>query len=225
MSTHSWSEEYARKVLEGYRFFMDCKKITKDYDVAMQLVPSPCVDNMWKEHISDTVSYAADCELIAGAFVHRDASNLVEVSRIEAMKNLIRTYYGENYDKEIWKWDESLLLGVVARRTITRSPRKRNRAADATSAAASPAVSSSRLRDTSKDVTLSIRNETNETIFFRVSPRIKLHQMFTIYARKLGHTTDDFMFIFEGRELSGEETYESCEMKDGDAVHACRLSS
>ena len=69
------------------------------------IVPTRDIDAFWHFHILDTLSYARDCEFVAGTFVHhfpyfgmrgeQDAQNLV--ASYEATKILYFESFGQNY--------------------------------------------------------------------------------------------------------------------------------
>ena len=84
MKKFGWDEQYARRVLNGYRQYLSLIE-QKGNDMAgtgtvdntlsnLTQIYYPCchdVDKMWQEHILDTTNYIHDCLLLCGRFVGR----------------------------------------------------------------------------------------------------------------------------------------------------------
>ena len=61
-----WTDEYAYKVLCGYREFLDCKMLLPE-GIAIPSVP---INRMWQQHVLDTQNYENDCIVLTGQVLH-----------------------------------------------------------------------------------------------------------------------------------------------------------
>ena len=61
-----WSPDQCDAVEKEYKRFLALKRAYQDREI----VPDRLVDTFWHQHILDTAKYAADCEVLFGAFLH-----------------------------------------------------------------------------------------------------------------------------------------------------------
>lgn len=68
-----WDNDFASLVLASYRQFIECKRLSRDWDDTKLLAPSiPPVAQMWHQHVLDTKSYFEDCQILVGHVIHHD---------------------------------------------------------------------------------------------------------------------------------------------------------
>ena len=60
--------DISAKTLENYKDFLQLKAMYPDRD----LVPTPCIDIVWHEHILDTRVYTDHCNYVFGEYLHHD---------------------------------------------------------------------------------------------------------------------------------------------------------
>lgn len=105
MKTHGWSENYARRVLAGYRQFLQLKVATQDWD-GLQLEPSRDINRLWQQHILDSVNYFYDCILLCGHVLGHlpDEDEYIQerAARRAHTKKLLEQVFTE-IDGEIWR--------------------------------------------------------------------------------------------------------------------------
>lgn len=69
---------------------LTCEKLYKRFlwlivKYKQPLVPSKEIDEFWHNHILYTKNYAADCEVLAGHYIHHNPSNPEDESEIEGL--------------------------------------------------------------------------------------------------------------------------------------------
>lgn len=105
MRAYGWSEAYSRRVLHGYRQFLQLKTATNDWD-ALVLEPSKDINRLWQQHILDVVNYVFDCLLLCGHVLGHlpDEEELIEerIQRRRDTKQLLENVFSE-IDGEIWR--------------------------------------------------------------------------------------------------------------------------
>ena len=63
-----YTTEAATEAVDLYKIFL---KLCKKYP-SVKLVPTKAIDDVWHQHILDTVQYFKDCEEIFGGYMHHD---------------------------------------------------------------------------------------------------------------------------------------------------------
>lgn len=63
---YGWSEEFTDRLLQEYRIFFAMHAAFPE----IWLPPSRVMDLFWHEHILDTRAYFADCQQVAGRYLH-----------------------------------------------------------------------------------------------------------------------------------------------------------
>ncbi|GKZ00202.1 hypothetical protein MPSEU_000973200 [Mayamaea pseudoterrestris] len=106
--THGWSHDFAERVCKAYRQFLELKKVLEDWD-AQIVAPSLAVEQMWKMHMMDPVSYIHDCLLLCGRVVGHDPDGELDEwaqeKRVMATKQLLKARYESHIDQDVWKFD------------------------------------------------------------------------------------------------------------------------
>lgn len=63
---YGWSEDFTERLVAEYRIFFTMHAAFGD----LALPPSRVMDLFWHEHILDTRAYFADCDFVAGHYIH-----------------------------------------------------------------------------------------------------------------------------------------------------------
>ena len=117
---HGWNEEFALKVLAGYRVFLGWKVAFDDMNDE-KLSPSIPIDQMWCQHILDNWNYAEDGQLLFGKIIYHDPDGGLDVDahrkRIANTKFSLHIQYGEDYDHEVWNFGSPVDEGDLSRET------------------------------------------------------------------------------------------------------------
>ncbi len=101
-----WSEEFANRMAAEYRIFLAMKAAFP----TEWLPPSQIMDEFWHNHILDTRAYQADCQNLAGRFIHhypyfgmRDSDDYVAlVQAFQAEAELYRKHVGREPPPDLW---------------------------------------------------------------------------------------------------------------------------
>jgi hypothetical protein len=108
VETYGWKEDKARRVLTGYRQFLDLKKKLGDFDGKNPILePSNLIDQMWVQHIG-TRSYTEDCKLLCGEVVRRDGytrlNHDARAKRMETTHRILNKakFMDDPIDEEVW---------------------------------------------------------------------------------------------------------------------------
>ena len=105
MRNHGWSFAHAERILKAYRQFLILKKEYKDWNADI-LSPSPWVDVMWHEHISDVINYCHDTMLLCGRVVGHNPNGALDgwkKERDNTTRASLRGHFGvAEYDEEVW---------------------------------------------------------------------------------------------------------------------------
>lgn len=105
MRAYGWSETYARRVLAGYKQFLQLKAAAQDWD-GKQLEPSKEINRLWQQHILDVVNYLYDCILLCGrVFAHlpdADDDIFERSQRRRNTKEALEKVFTD-VDEEVWR--------------------------------------------------------------------------------------------------------------------------
>jgi hypothetical protein len=67
-----WTDEDAQLAIQLYKRFL---WLVLKYGKQQQIVPTKEIDEVWHNHILHTQNYVADCQAIAGQYIHHDPSD------------------------------------------------------------------------------------------------------------------------------------------------------
>lgn len=94
-----WTTELCDFAENEYKKYLTMVKLFPELDI----VPNKIMDKFWHQHILDTKSYAADCDLIFGQFIHHypyfgmhgdeDKQNLINA--FEQTKKIYKSLFGQ----------------------------------------------------------------------------------------------------------------------------------
>ena len=105
MRTHGMSEMFAKRVLKGYRQFMELKSVMNDWQ-GQKLSPPIPIQQMWEQHLIDNLNYTDDCFLLFGRVIGNDPDATLDVrstrDRINTTKIAFQARYGDDLDPEVW---------------------------------------------------------------------------------------------------------------------------
>ena len=138
MRVHGFSESFAKRVLKGYRQFMELKSVMNDWN-EKKLSPSVPINQMWEQHLLDNLNYSEDCLLLFGRVIGHNPDGILDApalrERIQTTKIAFQARYGDDLDQEVWDfgddWNKIALLQdepssvVPQESTITTTPRGR----------------------------------------------------------------------------------------------------
>ena len=100
----SWSKDQVKKAERQYRRWLTVKKQHPNKDI----VPNRLIDEFWHIHILDTHSYAKDCQMAFGYFLHhypyfglngKDDENTL-MSAFDETSNLYKQHFGISMDND-----------------------------------------------------------------------------------------------------------------------------
>lgn len=105
MRIHGMSEMFAKRVLKGYRQFMELKSVMNDWQ-GQKLSPPIPIMQMWEQHLIDNLNYTDDCFLLFGRVIGNDPDATLDVrstrERINTTKIAFQARYGDDLDPEVW---------------------------------------------------------------------------------------------------------------------------
>jgi len=105
MRVHSMNENFARRVLKGYRQFMELKSVMNDWQ-GQKLSPPIPISQMWEQHLIDNLNYTDDCFLLFGRVIGNDPDACLDVKatsdRIKTTKIAFQARYGDDLDPDVW---------------------------------------------------------------------------------------------------------------------------
>jgi len=111
------SEMFAKRVLKGYRQFMELKSVMNDWQ-GQKLSPPIPISQMWEQHLIDNLNYTDDCFLLFGRVIGHDPDACLDVrqtrERINTTKIAFQARYGDDLDPEVWIYGlEDVDRGVI----------------------------------------------------------------------------------------------------------------
>jgi small ubiquitin-related modifier len=213
---HGWSEEFALKVLAGYRQFLGWKNIFEDFH-ANKLSPSIAVDQMWHQHILDNRNFAEDCQLLFGKIIFHDPDGGLDVEahrkRIANTKNALCMQYGEDYDREVWNFgipdDEG-----------TRRGTKRAHSPESTGSRTVSPVLDEFVQPLESDecVRIIVHSQSGSETYFKVKKTTRMERIFETYAQRLGVQCSSLKFMLDGERICPLATPQMLELADMDKI-------
>ena len=117
MRVHGMSEMFAKRVLKGYRQFMELKSVMNDWQ-GQKLSPPIPISQMWELHLIDNLNYTDDCFLLFGRVIGHDPDACLDVrstrDRINTTKIAFQARYGDDLDPEVWIYGlEEVDRGII----------------------------------------------------------------------------------------------------------------
>mmetsp|Transcript_12008 Transcript_12008/g.34413 ORF Transcript_12008/g.34413 Transcript_12008/m.34413 type:complete len:307 (+) Transcript_12008:127-1047(+) len=109
MRVHSFGEDFARRVLKGYRQFMELKSVMNDWQ-ELKLAPSNPINQMWELHLLDNLNYTEDCLLLFGRVIGHNPDAILDGSamreRIMTTQIAFQARYGDDLDQDVWDFGD-----------------------------------------------------------------------------------------------------------------------
>lgn len=106
---HGFSEGFARRVLKGYRQFMELKSVMSDWN-ELKLSPSVPINQMWELHLLDNLNYTEDCLLLFGRVIGHNPDSVLDVpalrERIITTQIAFQARYGDDLDHDVWDFGD-----------------------------------------------------------------------------------------------------------------------
>ena len=121
MRVHGFSEGFAKRVLRGYRQFMELKSVMNDWN-ELKLSPPVPINQMWEQHLLDNLNYTEDCLLLFGRVIGHNPDAILEAQalkdRIKTTQIAFQARYGDDLDQEVWDfgddWNPKKTAGRLA---------------------------------------------------------------------------------------------------------------
>lgn len=109
MRVHGWSEAFARRVLKGYRQFMELKSVMNDWN-ELKLAPSLPINEMWELHLLDNLNYSEDCLLLFGRVIGHNPDSILDGAALKertmTTKIAFQARYGDDLDHDVWDFGD-----------------------------------------------------------------------------------------------------------------------
>eukprot|EP00939_MAST-03C_sp_MAST-3C-sp1_P000844 g844.t1 len=70
----------------------------------------------------------------------------------------------------------------------------------------------------SEPITLRVKDQGGEEIFFKVKNTTKMEKVFKHYANRKGVSADNLRFLLDGKRISGSTTPKELELEDQDQI-------
>jgi len=109
MRVHGWSEGFARRVLKGYRQFMELKSVMNDWN-ELKLAPSVPINQMWELHLLDNLNYSEDCLLLFGRVIGHNPDSILDgpalKERTLTTQIAFQARYGDDLDQDVWDFGD-----------------------------------------------------------------------------------------------------------------------
>lgn len=242
MRVKGWNEAFTKRVLKGYRQFMELKSVMNDWQATKLCAPT-AVEQMWEQHILDNINYHDDCILLFGRVVgHNPDANVNErntVERIKTTKIAFQARYGADLDPDVWNYGpssdngnnmavDSEAFGVTG--GVPTTPRGRlpvskhviggsddDDAPMATERGHSLTKSPKSPKSPSGNEPITIflcDTSSGEETYFSLRYRSTLRIVFTVFAERKNLNQENIKFSYEGQSLTGYETPYSLGLED-----------
>jgi hypothetical protein len=109
MRVHGFSEGFSRRVLKGYRQFMELKSVMNDWN-ELKLSPSVPINQMWEQHLLDNLNYTEDCLLLFGRVIGHNPDGVLDGQalrdRVMTTKIAFQARYGDDLDQDVWDFGD-----------------------------------------------------------------------------------------------------------------------
>ncbi len=239
MRVHNFSEDFARRVLKGYRQFMELKAVMSDWQ-ELKLAPSVSINQMWELHLLDNLNYTEDCLLLFGRVIGHNPDGVLDgpalKERILTTQIAFQARYGSDLDSDVWDYGDDWNKDTMAKPTLNKgfdtlesSSSNRGRLPVASRGEAERSASvprSPRRVNASKaptsaspggnePITIFLRDQnTSEETYFSLRYKSTLRIVFTVFAERRGLNQDSLKFTYNGQQLTGYETPHSLALDD-----------
>jgi len=236
MRVHGFSEGFAKRVLKGYRQFMELKSVMNDWN-ELKLSPSVPINQMWEQHLLDNLSYTEDCLLLFGRVIGHNPDGVLDgpalQERIMTTKIAFQARYGDDLDQDVWdfgdNWNTEVLKANAPLKIGTPEPANEPRGGRlpvSSVAGDEPIVGRARTAPKSpapgaatpagnEPITIFLRDtNTGEETYFSLRYKSTLRIVFTVFAERRGLNQDLLKFTYNGQTLTGYETPHSLSLDD-----------
>jgi hypothetical protein len=123
MRVHSFSEDFAKRVLKGYRQFMELKSVMNDWQ-ELKLAPSVSINQMWELHLLDNLNYTEDCLLLFGRVIGHNPDGILDGAalkeRILTTQIAFQARYGDDLDQNVWDFGDDWNKDTMAKPSIAK---------------------------------------------------------------------------------------------------------
>jgi len=229
---HGFSEDFARRVLKGYRQFMELKSVMNDWQ-ELKLAPSVSINKMWELHLLDNLNYTEDNLLLFGRVIGHNPDGILDGAalreRVMTTQIAFQARYGDDLDQDVWDfgddWNKDTMaqpslnknfdsMEVSARGRLPVANRGEEGAASPRRVNASKAISTASPGG-NEPITIFLRDQkTSEETYFSLRFKSTLRIVFTVFAERRGLNQDALKFTYNGQQLTGYETPHSLALDD-----------
>lgn len=238
MRVHNFSEDFARRVLKGYRQFMELKSVMNDWQ-ELKLAPSVSINQMWELHLLDNLNYTEDCLLLFGRVIGHNPDGVLDgpalKERILTTQIAFQARYGDDLDSDVWDFGDDWNKDTMAKPTLNKGfdsleigagrgrlpVASRGEAERGASVPRSPRrVNASKAPTAAspggnEPITIFLRDHnTSEETYFSLRYKSTLRIVFTVFAERRGLNQDSLKFTYNGQQLTGYETPHSLALDD-----------
>ena len=238
MRVHGFSEGFAKRVLKGYRQFMELKSVMNDWN-ELKLSPSVPINQMWEQHLLDNLNYTEDCLLLFGRVIGHNPDAILDAAALQARvtttKIAFQARYGDDLDSDVWDfgddWSPTTMqseqplptsdissVGLSQHRgrlPVAAGEAKVPNSPAAPSTLGTPSKSPSTPSAGNEPITIFLRDSTTaEETYFSLRYKSTLRIVFTVFAERRGLNQDLLKFSFNGQQLTGYETPHSLGLDD-----------
>jgi hypothetical protein len=235
MRVHGFSEEFARRVLKGYRQFMELKSVMNDWN-ELKLSPSLPINHMWELHLLDNLNYTEDCLLLFGRVIGHVPDAILDgtglQARIQTTKIAFQARYGDDLDSDVWDFGDDWSPATMQSEqhiiktsdpsvSLSHTPRGRLPVANgeakvpSSPSVGTPSKSPGTPAAGNEPITIFLRDiATGEETYFSLRYKSTLRIVFTVFAERRGLNQDLLKFNFNGQQLTGYETPHSLGLDD-----------
>jgi hypothetical protein len=228
MRIHGFSESFTKRVLKGYRQFMELKSVMNDWNET-KLSPSVPIQQMWAQHLLDNVNYCEDCLLLFGRVIGHNPDGVLDGQalreRVQTTKIAFQARYGDDLDQEVWdfgdEWNKASMMADTRSKAADDHPTittPRGRLPVASVAGESPSRQSNLVAvETEEDDGPITNGRTNTRIISTASPRSAAPTSRSVPQKSPGSgvtpSGNEPITIFLRDQNTGEETYFSLRYK------------
>jgi len=123
MRVHGYNEDFGKRVLKGYRQFMELKAVMMDWQ-ELKLAPSVAINQMWELHLLDNLNYTEDCLLLFGRVIGHNPDGVLDGAalreRITTTQIAFQARYGDDLDNEVWDFGDDWNKDTLSKPTLKK---------------------------------------------------------------------------------------------------------
>lgn len=223
---YGWSNNYAARVLDGYKNFLRLKQDLSDWDHKI-LSPSIPVDKMWHMHILDVANYIKDCELLCGHLVGHDPDGMLDTDarkrRVETTRHILQNQLGRDLDEEVWNFggSRSDYNGGNNKLEAGVSPDRKRRREDENTGRMGTSGSDKRKKaaNAREKITIRLKDGNGEETDFKIWTTTPMRKVLKAYCDQKGISapySSNYRLLLDCERVGDDQTARTLELEDGD---------